>query len=377
MDAISYSYADKAQKRIKKFINDPDSTSGVVTVPKVIAVGESVTIPNGRVAVLPNVQVDGTLTVESGGDVFIPTGSTMSQVIPRVTSTDNAIVRFDGTTGAVQNSAITIDDSGNIGTGTQTFNGFGGSGFKNLIINGRKQVNQSGLTTTNNAYNYDNHYKVSNNWFMFIEGLDIESGSQYTLRWEGAATASYYIGTAGSSTINAQSFTAIANGGTITPTITSSQFLWIKFESDSTGSTYNKVQFEKGTVATPFENRLKGMEENLLQRYINVFLTNNISYGLLSSGAATAGATASIPFAFKSRMRTVPSFANLYPAVNYMLTNGQGNITTAVTGFTLNNVSESACVLSITNDGGLTLGQGCNLLSNGSLSTSILFSARP
>lgn len=74
MDAISYSYADKQAKRIKKFINDPDSTSGVLTVPKVIASGESVTIPAGRVAVLPNVQVDGVLNVQ--GEVFVPSGST-------------------------------------------------------------------------------------------------------------------------------------------------------------------------------------------------------------------------------------------------------------------------------------------------------------
>lgn len=44
--------------------------------------------------------------------------TTTSQVIPRVTSTDNAIVRFDGSTGNVQNSSVIIDDSGNICIGT-------------------------------------------------------------------------------------------------------------------------------------------------------------------------------------------------------------------------------------------------------------------
>lgn len=34
--------------------------------------------------------------------------------VAKVTSTDNAVVRFDGTTGAVQNSGVTIDDSGNL-----------------------------------------------------------------------------------------------------------------------------------------------------------------------------------------------------------------------------------------------------------------------
>lgn len=112
MDAISFSVADKQAKRIKKFINEPDLASGIVTVPKVIATGETVTIPTGRVAVLPNLQIDGTLDIQ--GDVFIPSGATFEGVVEKVASTDNAIVRFDGTTGAVQNSLVTIDDTGKI-----------------------------------------------------------------------------------------------------------------------------------------------------------------------------------------------------------------------------------------------------------------------
>ena len=162
-------------------------------------------------------------------------------------------------------SLFNIDVNGNIGSGTQSFNGFGGSGFKNLIINGNKQVNQSGLTTTDNAYNYDNHYKVGNNWFQFISGKNIVSGESYTLSWEGSDTAGYYIGTAGALTINAQTFIPIANGETITLTITSSQILWIKFASNSSGSTYNKVQLEPGTIPTPYEHRLYELEESLVQ----------------------------------------------------------------------------------------------------------------
>ena len=40
-----------------------------------------------------------------------------SLFIPRVTSTDNAIVRFNGTTGEVQNSGVIIDDNNNVGVG--------------------------------------------------------------------------------------------------------------------------------------------------------------------------------------------------------------------------------------------------------------------
>lgn len=74
MDIISFNEASTANSRIESFIENPDSTSGIVTVPKVIASGETVTIPAGRVAVLPNVQVDGVMNIE--GEVFVPSGST-------------------------------------------------------------------------------------------------------------------------------------------------------------------------------------------------------------------------------------------------------------------------------------------------------------
>lgn len=74
MDAVSYSLASKQAQRIEKFIENPDSTSGIVTVPKVIASGETITIPAGRIAVLPNVQVDGVINID--GEVFVPSGST-------------------------------------------------------------------------------------------------------------------------------------------------------------------------------------------------------------------------------------------------------------------------------------------------------------
>lgn len=75
MDAVSYSLASKQAQRIEKFIENPDSTSGIVTVPKTIVSGETVTVPAGRVAVLPNVVVDGTLNID--GEVFIPSGSSV------------------------------------------------------------------------------------------------------------------------------------------------------------------------------------------------------------------------------------------------------------------------------------------------------------
>lgn len=64
-----------ATELIKKFNANPNSNSGIVTVPKVIGAGDSVTIPSGRVALLHNIQVDGEIMVEGDGELFIPGGA--------------------------------------------------------------------------------------------------------------------------------------------------------------------------------------------------------------------------------------------------------------------------------------------------------------
>lgn len=95
MDIISFNEASTANGRIEKINANPDSTSGIVTQPSVIASGETVTIPAGRTAILANTQVDGVLNID--GEVFIPSGATAGdleeQIARKVGLTDvhNAI----------------------------------------------------------------------------------------------------------------------------------------------------------------------------------------------------------------------------------------------------------------------------------------------
>jgi len=79
MDAVSYSHADKQKQRIEKVIAEPDSASGLVTMPKTIASGEVITIPEDRIVVHPGLQVDGTLEVY--GDLFVPSGGNLTQEV--------------------------------------------------------------------------------------------------------------------------------------------------------------------------------------------------------------------------------------------------------------------------------------------------------
>ena len=266
MDIISFNEASTANERVQRINANPDSDSGIVTVPKKIEAGESVTVPAGRVAVLPNVQVDGTLNVE--GEVFIPSGATFGDLDAQI--------------------ALKAPLASPALTGTPTINGVnvsGYSGFKNYIINGKKTINQRALTSTDNSYNQDRWYKAGNNWYQGIEGdNNLVNGKTYTLSWTGTATASYYVGNATSSTINAQSFTTITKGGNFTLSISAGQSLWIKFASDATGSTFSFVQLEEGSVATPFEQRPYGLELSLCQRYYQIGQITTVFYGTAGMG---------------------------------------------------------------------------------------------
>jgi len=165
MDIISFNEGSTANGRIENFIENPDSTSGVVTVPSVIASGETITIPAGRTAVLPNVQIDGTLNVD--GTVFIPSGSTLSTVVEKVASTDNAIVRFDGTTGDVQNSDVFIDDNGNVGIGITP---------DSATYSGRSLQMQSYFLTSD----VNSHYQMNN---VYDTGVLRYKANKYALQY--------------------------------------------------------------------------------------------------------------------------------------------------------------------------------------------------
>ena len=88
MDIISFNEASTANSRIEKVNANPDSNSGIVTVPSVIATGDSVTIPAGRTAVLPNLQVDGELVID--GEVFVPSGAVLTSTEFILEASDNS-----------------------------------------------------------------------------------------------------------------------------------------------------------------------------------------------------------------------------------------------------------------------------------------------
>ena len=88
MDIISFNEAATANGRIEKFNTNPDSNSGVLTQPKVIEAGETVTIKSGRQAILADTVINGDLVIEAGGDVFVPSGATVGDLEDRIEELD-------------------------------------------------------------------------------------------------------------------------------------------------------------------------------------------------------------------------------------------------------------------------------------------------
>ena len=103
MDIISFNEAATANGRIEKFNADPDSNSGVLTQPKVIEAGETVTIKSGRQAVLADTIVEGDLVIEAGGDVLMLASS--------IITSDYIVLKSD-----TKKWKLKVDDLGNIFT---------------------------------------------------------------------------------------------------------------------------------------------------------------------------------------------------------------------------------------------------------------------
>ena len=159
-----------------------------------------------------------------------------------------------------------------------TING-GAIGAKNAIINGNFGINQRGVsgtvTLSAGAYGHDRWkagasgctytFATSNNvttititagsLMQVIEGINLQSGT-YTLSWAGTAQGRVDAGSYGGSGL-----TGTAVGGTNQT---------VEF---GTG-TVSLVQYEAGSVATPFEYRQYGQELALCQRYYEKFISD-------------------------------------------------------------------------------------------------------
>lgn len=192
----------------------------------------------------------------------------------------------------------------------QAIKALGGvAGYKNVIINGNFSVNQRGYVSAaeigTNLYGHDRwKMAASADTYTFatvenvttvtipagkvlrqvVEGLNLQSGT-YTLSWTGTAQGKIGAGAYGASGI-----TGTVVGGTN---------LTIEFGP----GTVSKVQFEFGSIATPFENRPIGLELELCQRYYYQAIASVFTTATLYAPGYVQ--TAFVPFPVE--MRAIPT----------------------------------------------------------------------
>lgn len=202
--------------------------------------------------------------------------------------------------------ATKVNKAGDTMTGNldvPSINGGQISGNRNVIINGNFSVNQrvypSGGATTAGMYTLDRwkvtgtagvtYTNIVNRWTITIpagqilqqvvDGPDINEGF-HVLSWGGTAQGRVNGGAFGTS-------------GQVTAALTGGQAALVEF---NTGTLFN-VQLEKGTVASSFEYRLRGIELLLCQRFAEVcsfvaggsdwpFFTN-VFYKAIKRGSVT------------------------------------------------------------------------------------------
>ena len=78
---------------------------------------QSLTIKNAQDQEFKIVHNDNAGALSINTTDLVPLATTVNSKITAPVSTDNAVVRFDGTTGQVQNSGVVIDDNNNVGIG--------------------------------------------------------------------------------------------------------------------------------------------------------------------------------------------------------------------------------------------------------------------
>ena len=242
---------------------------------------------------------------------------------------------------------------GDLGIGS--ING-GPIGTKNVIINGNFGINQRGVSGTvtlaAGAYGHDRWkagasgctytFATTNNvttltisagsLIQVIEGLNLYSGT-YTLSWTGTAQ-----GKIGAGSYAGSGVTGAAVGGTN---------LNIEFNT----GTVSLVQFEQGSVATPFERRPYGTELALCQRY---YWQTNGTFGNIPAWTWTStqlGTTLWHP----TTMRSAPTVGTT-TATNAYSFYMAGSVT-SLNSLTGNNANPF-CTDFYANTAGKTAGQG-------------------
>lgn len=139
-------------------------------------------------------------------EVVLPESGTVASVDGAVT--DNAVARYDGTTGKLQDSGVIIDDNGNLGVGTSSVVSLGGAS-RTLIVNSefdceaqvkgsRAWLNTYSTHTAGDGFGGWNHYNnngIRTEWVNTAGDSSLSLGANGAERMRITNTGNLLVGT--------------------------------------------------------------------------------------------------------------------------------------------------------------------------------------
>jgi len=296
MDAIAYAHADKQQQRIKKVIAEPDSTSGLVTMPSTIAVGETTTIPAGRVVVHPNLQVDGTLDIQ--GDLFIPSGGTSDQLVSKSGDTMTGNLNFSGT-----GLRITGDFSNTTASNKTMFQSNTINGFTSveLLPNGTGTSSYVAVSNSSDVNNASIGYITSNQTVVQITSTSRGTGTLLPMSFSTGNAERLHIDTSGNVLVTGSGGLGygIGSGGVVTQLTSKSTAVTLNKPCGQI--TMNNESFAAGTatsfklnnsILTPYDTLIVTIKGGIavLETYRVAVEEQGNSYAYISLYNISAGA---------------------------------------------------------------------------------------
>lgn len=227
-------------------------------------------------------------------------------------------------TGTLQNGGSNVVVDSDIGVSVQAYNATltdaatqNSVGRKNLIINGNKVINQrraSSNTATSNAYNFDRWYYDGTYLYQSVEEANLIDGT-YAVSWDSDATCEYQLITTGTASSGLSAittgWTSVTNQGSFALASVSGNHLWLRFTAGVDGlNALTNLQLERGSVATSFEYRPAGVEEQMCQRYFEMSYNRDYSSRVTTVGAIgqrAANVTLECHVGFKVAKRVTPT----------------------------------------------------------------------
>lgn len=233
-------------------------------------------------------------------------------------------------------------------------------GMKNLLINSNGLVNQRGYvsgtaTTVSNQYTVDRWRVVTlgqNLTFTTTNGVTTftapAGGVEQVIENLNVLGGSYVLTIGGTATAVVAESADNVTYTTITPVdgkyaITGGKYVKVTFS----GGTFSLPQFERGTIATPYEFREFGGEVQACQRYAPVFGGNTTQWlDIMADGLTTT--TSALYASFPVRTRVAPTGITVVSVGNIRLQNSVDGTSGACSAITFNSATNELARLNAT-----------------------------